>query len=256
MIPVFLKFHNNGSQTIRSVEYMLNFWQTVFIERDVTIICEDNTVTPTMTTNKIIPKASYDDFKGTWQQKILDLIVHGEKNWMNPALANLTPSLVCDQPYYWIVDADDICFELKNFEELCLLRDKVKSIENFTLKQGLDFATYDLNYTHHIHILKNNPLCINWGHSSFGFTLMKNVDFYDFGTHRLVPEKWGLNHDVLLEIIHHNNRKSTCFHFDKMTIRQYHGEKFQHDLYFNNDVMYGSFFEQEIKGKLAHSTKF
>lgn len=255
MIPVFLKFHNNGSQTVKPTEYMLHFWQTVFHERDITLICEDNTITPDMTPNKIIPKACYDDFKGGWQQKVLDLIVDGEKNWTKPALANLTPSLVCDKPYYWVVDADDICFELKDFDELCVLRDKIVEVEKLTQKLILDFATYDLNYTHHTHILKNNPFCINWGHSSFGFTLIKNVDFYNFGTHRVVQETWGLNHDVLLEILHHNNHNSICFHFNNMLIQQYQGDKLQHSLYFNKDVLYGFFFEQEINGKLAHSTK-
>lgn len=260
MIPVYLKFHNNGGQSVRSMEYMLSFWRSVFFDYELTIISEDNTVTEIVLADnsfiRVIPKFK-GYIEGDWQTTVLSRIINGEKNWINPALANLTPTVDTQAPYFWIVDADDIYIDVKNLEEFGGLRKKIKTIESLTIKNELYFSTIDLNYTHHTHLLLNNPNCINWGHSSFGLTLMQNKNFYDFSGIEIVPEKWGLNHDVLLELIHHKNKqKSMCFHLDGFCVYQYEKDKFQHKLLFKDGyLVHGTFFDTIIENKLAISEK-
>jgi hypothetical protein len=260
MIPVYLKFHNNGGQSVRSMEYMLSFWRSVFFDYELTIISEDNSVTEIVLADnsfiRVIPKfKGYEE--GDWQINVLNHIINGEKNWINPALANLTPTVDTKAPYFWIVDADDIYIDVKNLDGFGELRKKIKTIESLTIKNDLYFSTIDLNYTHHTHLLLNNPSCINWGHSSFGVTLMQNKNLYDFSNIEIVPEVWGLNHDVLLELIHHKNKeKSMCFHLDGFYVYQYEKDQFQHKLFFKDgNLVHGTFFDTIIENKLAKSKK-
>jgi hypothetical protein len=259
MIPVYLKFHNNGGQSVRSMEYMLSFWRSVFFDYEVTIISEDDSVTNILSESdpiRVIPK-----FQGyntdDWQTNVLSRIINSEKNWINPALANLTPMVDTKAPYFWIVDADDIYIDVKNLDGFGELRKKIKTIESLTIENDLYFSTIDLNYTHHTHLLLNNQNCINWGHSSFGLTLMQNKNFYDFSNIETVPEVWGLNHDVLLELIHHQNKeKSMCFHLDGFYVYQYEKDQFQHKLFFKDgNLVHGTFFDTIIENKLAKSKK-
>jgi hypothetical protein len=254
-IPVYLKFHNNGGHSMKPMDFMLDFWECVFYDYEVTIICEDETVTANQTKNKIIGK--YENFQNEdWQYKLLSLIENGEKNWINPALANLTPTKVCQSNYFWIVDADDIHFEINTLEQFILLRDKIKMVEQMTIKKDYDFANLDINYTHHPYITRNNNDLVNWGHNSFGLVLMKNRNFYEFDKLEVKKETWGVNHDLILQVLHHkNSNKSLCFHFDQLTMCHYFHNKFKHHLRFEDDCLSGSFIDQKIIQKLAHSKK-
>lgn len=235
--PIFMKFHNNGNQNITSSKQQYDFWTSVFVDSDVTVLSEQNNLTD-FCRHKIFPKIS--NYDNSWQENVLEKI---SDNWKRHCQANLTPTKLTNQKYYWIIDADDLMFLCKDEKDLQKIQNSLLEIEKIACLENLDFCSLDINYSFHSYTLKNTPENINWGHSCFGVVLIKNSNFYSL--ENIQQEFFGINHDVLLEISHHRDKKSKVFCITDIVFQQYCHNFLQHNLLFKDKNLNGTVFKWE-----------
>lgn len=230
--PIFMKFHKNGNQNITSPKQQYDFWTSVFGNSDINIISEEHNLI-NFCKHKIFPKIS--DYNNSWQQTVLEKI---SDNWKRHCEANLTPTKLTNEEYYWIIDADDLMFVCEDNKDLEKIQKSLLELEKIVEQENLDFCSLDINYTFHSYILKNTPQNLNWGHSCFGVVLIKNSNFYSLDN--IQQEIFGINHDLLLEISHHRNKKSKVFCITDIRFQQYWLNNLQHDLLFSEGSLNGS----------------
>lgn len=232
--PVYLKFHNKGNQIITTPQFQYNFWIKIFNDADITVICEDDTVS-NFCNHRIINKI--ENYENLWQQKVIDKL---SIRWKNHAKANLTPTIDTNSPYFWIIDADDLLFIEKSEKDLQKIISSLLEVEKICEKEQLDFCNLDINYTYHMYRLKNMPNNINWGHACLGVSLMSSHNFYILD--RIIEEDWGLNQDVILEVMHHTYKNSKIFTITDIIFEQYMGINRQHSLFFNKKQLVSGYF--------------
>lgn len=238
--PIFLKFHNNGNQNKTTPLEQYLFWTTVFKESDVTIICEDGTINSSFCNHKIIQKfLGYQS--SDWQ---LDVSQQVLGFWKNHYFANVTPTVMTNSNYFWIIDADDMRFLIDNNYQLEKLIISLQKVEKIVVEENLDFANFDVRYTSNYMRFINTPDIVGWGHPCLGISLMKNENFYDVKNLSIKKEFLGINHDMILHVIHHQRKKSKVFCIKDVRFHHYNwGNVIQDDLYFSDNGLTGLFYD-------------
>lgn len=234
--PVFLKFHNHGNQHITTPRQQYEFWTTIFKDADVTIICEDGTVDSTFCNHRIIPKF-IDYEENAWQLEVSQKVLGF---WKNHFFANVTPTMCTRSKYFWIIDADDMRFIIDKDSKRLKVIESLKQVEKIALEENLYFANLDLKYTS-CGSLVNEPGPAGWGHPCLGVSLMRNENFYDVKRLEVKNEEFGVNHDVLLQVIHHKKNKSKVFCIKDVEFHQYNlSNGIQDCLLFTDNGLVGS----------------
>jgi hypothetical protein len=224
--PVFLKFHNNGNQVITNPRQQYEFWTTIFKDADITVICEDGTVNHTFCNHRIIPKfTGYkdDDWQIEVSQKVLGF-------WKNHFFANVTPTIASKSEYFWIIDADDMRFIIDSESKRLKVTESLKQIEKIVLAENLYFANFDVRYTSNYMMFVNTPEAVGWGHPCLGISLMKNENFYDSKNLEIKKEFLGVNHDILLHVIHHRKKNSKVFCIKDVEFHHYNFQNIIQDM--------------------------
>jgi hypothetical protein len=210
---VFLKYNKDPRDNPASLR-CLNFWLSLFEDRDVYIICDifdSNLKFPKQFTNYTSYKFLNSDY--SLSNPINHLLE--SKRWKNVAASNLTCYEKSKGEPFWLIDADDTMFITF---DIALIKEKILLAEQYFLNNKLDGFSLDFYRT------------FKRDHWSFGVALLQNrsdlisilcsTDFDFFRTLKL-----PFNLDALFDCNRRQGKlKLKSFIFDKIFF-QHHLEQ-------------------------------
>jgi hypothetical protein len=139
---IFLKYNKDPRENPSSL-HCLNFWLTVFADRDVYIICD--IFDPTLKFPKQFTDYSSCKFINSnyaLSEPINHLLV--SKRWRNVAASNLSCYEKSESEPFWLIDADDTLFITF---DVSLIKEKIKLAEHYFLENKLDGFSLDFYRT-------------------------------------------------------------------------------------------------------------
>ena len=156
---IFLKYNKDPRENPSSMQ-CLNFWLTVFADRNIYIICDmfdSNLKFP----KQFVNYSSYQFINSNYAlSKPIDHLLES-KRWKNVAASNLSCYEKSSDEPFWLIDADDTMFITFDIH---LIKTKIVMAENYFLENKLDGFSLDFYRT------------FKRDHWSFGVALLQNRD--------------------------------------------------------------------------------